>query len=193
MFLYPNPQLCFLQLRSVVARVGIQRSVFFASPRVFPRFSQIRVADPAGGSTPEPPKDDKIQKAIGDVRRSWRVVWCFDCSGWTACAVVDRCFSCPAVEVSSTFRLGLHSILFLSSFQLVKEHKLLVFMKGTPEEPRCGFSGGVVKILSAQGGCTHEILVPVLTPTLTLREAFLGPKQSMPRDRAFLHHRSCLF
>eukprot|EP00794_Sanderia_malayensis_P020404 gene20404-22417_t len=33
----------------------------------------------------------------------------------------------------------------------VNEHKIVVFMKGTPEEPMCGFSRAVVKILEMHG------------------------------------------
>eukprot|EP00941_MAST-03F_sp_MAST-3F-sp1_P000485 g485.t1 len=32
-----------------------------------------------------------------------------------------------------------------------KENKIMVFMKGTPEAPQCGFSGQVVRILHAEG------------------------------------------
>ena len=31
----------------------------------------------------------------------------------------------------------------------IAEHPVVVFMKGTPEQPMCGFSRGVVKVLSA--------------------------------------------
>ena len=37
------------------------------------------------------------------------------------------------------------------SFQAVKDNKVMVFMKGTPEQPQCGFSGQVVRILHAEG------------------------------------------
>lgn len=35
--------------------------------------------------------------------------------------------------------------------QLVKNSKVVVFMKGVPEEPRCGFSNAVVQILKMHG------------------------------------------
>lgn len=35
--------------------------------------------------------------------------------------------------------------------KLVKNNKVVVFMKGTPEEPRCGFSSAVVQILRMHG------------------------------------------
>ena len=34
---------------------------------------------------------------------------------------------------------------------MVKENKLFVFMKGTPDQPRCGFSNAVVQVLDANG------------------------------------------
>jgi len=34
---------------------------------------------------------------------------------------------------------------------LVKDKKVVVFMKGTPDAPRCGFSNAVVQILSFHG------------------------------------------
>jgi len=34
---------------------------------------------------------------------------------------------------------------------MVKEHKVLLFMKGTPQFPQCGFSGSAVKMLKACG------------------------------------------
>lgn len=34
---------------------------------------------------------------------------------------------------------------------LVKKSKIVVFMKGVPEEPRCGFSNAVVQILRMHG------------------------------------------
>jgi monothiol glutaredoxin len=33
----------------------------------------------------------------------------------------------------------------------VKKDAVVLFMKGTPQQPQCGFSGGAVKILSALG------------------------------------------
>lgn len=35
--------------------------------------------------------------------------------------------------------------------KLVKNNKVVVFMKGTPEEPRCGFSSAVVQVLRMHG------------------------------------------
>ena len=35
--------------------------------------------------------------------------------------------------------------------QLVKKNKVVIFMKGVPEEPRCGFSNAVVQILRMHG------------------------------------------
>ena len=35
--------------------------------------------------------------------------------------------------------------------KVVKDHPVLLFMKGTPEQPQCGFSRRVVQILQAEG------------------------------------------
>ncbi|XP_029176428.1 glutaredoxin-related protein 5, mitochondrial [Nylanderia fulva] len=43
---------------------------------------------------------------------------------------------------------------------LVKKNKVVVFMKGVPEEPRCGFSNAVVQILRMHGVTyeAHDVL-----------------------------------
>lgn len=35
--------------------------------------------------------------------------------------------------------------------QSVEENRVMLFMKGTPEQPQCGFSAQVVRILDAEG------------------------------------------
>jgi len=40
--------------------------------------------------------------------------------------------------------------------KLVKNKKLVVFMKGVPEEPRCGFSNAVVQVLRMQGVTSYD-------------------------------------
>ncbi|KYQ88659.1 glutaredoxin-related family protein [Tieghemostelium lacteum] len=42
----------------------------------------------------------------------------------------------------------------------IKEHSCVVYMKGTPERPMCGFSNTVVRILEAEGADfkSHNIL-----------------------------------
>ena len=35
--------------------------------------------------------------------------------------------------------------------QAIEENRVMVFMKGTPEQPQCGFSAQVVRILHAEG------------------------------------------
>ena len=44
--------------------------------------------------------------------------------------------------------------------ELVKKSKVVVFMKGNPEEPRCGFSNAVVKIFQMHGVTydAHDVL-----------------------------------
>ncbi len=39
---------------------------------------------------------------------------------------------------------------------LVKDKKIVVFMKGTPEAPRCGFSNAVVQVLKLHGVENYE-------------------------------------
>ena len=46
--------------------------------------------------------------------------------------------------------------------KLVKDKKIVVFMKGTPDAPRCGFSNAVVQILKFHGVTdygSHDVLV----------------------------------
>ncbi|KAG7207164.1 hypothetical protein KM043_008854 [Ampulex compressa] len=57
------------------------------------------------------------------------------------------------------FRIGTNLTLLTRGFavklenigDLVKKNKVVVFMKGVPEEPRCGFSNAVVQILRMHG------------------------------------------
>jgi monothiol glutaredoxin len=44
--------------------------------------------------------------------------------------------------------------------KLVKNNKVVVFMKGVPDEPRCGFSNAVVQILRMHGVeyDSHDVL-----------------------------------
>lgn len=44
--------------------------------------------------------------------------------------------------------------------KLVKNNKVVVFMKGDPEQPRCGFSNAVVQILRMHGVTydSHDVL-----------------------------------
>jgi monothiol glutaredoxin len=48
---------------------------------------------------------------------------------------------------------------------LIKDHHVMLFMKGTPDEPRCGFSARVVGVLDQLGAEYHAIdVLPVLDP-----------------------------
>lgn len=55
------------------------------------------------------------------------------------------------------FKQNFTTIRFLSTKtnevidKLVKNSKVVVFMKGVPEQPRCGFSNAVVQILRMHG------------------------------------------
>lgn len=48
---------------------------------------------------------------------------------------------------------GLDEVLGVIEKQ-VKEHPVMLYMKGTPAQPMCGFSMQVVRILHATGECT---------------------------------------
>src|SRR5687768_10672792 len=53
--------------------------------------------------------------------------------------------------------------------ELIRDHQVLLFMKGTPEEPRCGFSQRTVAILESMGVEYAALdVLPALDP---LREA----------------------
>ena len=43
--------------------------------------------------------------------------------------------------------------------KLIAEHPVVLFMKGTPEFPQCGFSGQVVQILDYLGAPVHGVNV----------------------------------
>lgn len=53
--------------------------------------------------------------------------------------------------------------------ELIADHEVLLFMKGTPEEPRCGFSLRVVGVLDAMG--VEYAALDVLPALEPLREA----------------------
>ncbi len=53
--------------------------------------------------------------------------------------------------------------------ELIRDHEVLLFMKGTPEQPRCGFSMRVVGVLDSMGAEYAALdVLPALEP---LREA----------------------
>ena len=43
--------------------------------------------------------------------------------------------------------------------KLISEHPVVLFMKGTPQFPQCGFSGQVVQILDYLGAPVHGVNV----------------------------------
>ena len=43
--------------------------------------------------------------------------------------------------------------------KLIAEHPVVLFMKGTPEFPQCGFSGQVIQILDYLGAPVHGVNV----------------------------------
>ena len=52
--------------------------------------------------------------------------------------------------------------------ELIRDHQVLLFMKGTPEEPRCGFSMRVVGVLDSMG--VEYAALDVLPALQPLRE-----------------------
>src|SRR5262245_391205 len=65
--------------------------------------------------------------------------------------------------------------------QLLKENQVLLFMKGNPEQPRCGFSMRVVNVLEAYG--VEYGAVDVLPALQPLREvtAEISDWQTFPQ------------
>jgi monothiol glutaredoxin len=53
--------------------------------------------------------------------------------------------------------------------ELIRDHDVLLFMKGTPEQPRCGFSMRVVGVLDSMG--VEYAALDVLPALEPLREA----------------------
>jgi monothiol glutaredoxin len=53
--------------------------------------------------------------------------------------------------------------------ELIRDHKVLLFMKGTPEQPRCGFSMRTVNVLESMG--VEYAALDVLPALEPLREA----------------------
>ena len=53
--------------------------------------------------------------------------------------------------------------------ELISDHQVLLFMKGTPEQPRCGFSQRVVGVLESMG--IEYAALDVLPALEPLREA----------------------
>lgn len=55
-------------------------------------------------------------------------------------------------------RPGRHPLTFDSRPQVVQKHPLVLFMKGTPSLPQCGFSRAVCQILEVQGVAEDKIV-----------------------------------
>jgi len=53
--------------------------------------------------------------------------------------------------------------------ELIRDHQVLLFMKGTPEQPRCGFSMRVVGVLDSMG--VEYAALDVLPALEPLRQA----------------------
>jgi monothiol glutaredoxin len=53
--------------------------------------------------------------------------------------------------------------------ELIRDHEVLLFMKGTPEQPRCGFSMRVVGVLDSMG--VEYAALDVLPALEPLRQA----------------------
>ena len=65
--------------------------------------------------------------------------------------------------------------------ELIKENRVLLFMKGTPEQPRCGFSMRVVNVLESYG--VEYAALDVLPALQPLREvtAEISDWQTFPQ------------
>ena len=59
--------------------------------------------------------------------------------------------------------------------QIVKGNKVVLFMKGTPQQPMCGFSGQVVRILNHHGAYCHHAQVSSAAPRALSSEALCAP------------------
>ena len=68
--------------------------------------------------------------------------------------------------------LVLNHLLFnVILLQKIKENDCVLFMKGTPSLPRCGFSNAVVKILEAEGITSPDYLSINVLENDEIREA----------------------
>jgi monothiol glutaredoxin len=65
--------------------------------------------------------------------------------------------------------------------ELIRDHQVLLFMKGTPEQPRCGFSMRVVGVLDSMG--VEYAALDVLPALQPLREvtAEISDWQTFPQ------------
>jgi monothiol glutaredoxin len=65
--------------------------------------------------------------------------------------------------------------------ELIRDNRILLFMKGTPEQPRCGFSMRVVKVLETYG--VEYAALDVLPALQPLREvtAEISDWQTFPQ------------
>ncbi|XP_045757431.1 glutaredoxin-related protein 5, mitochondrial isoform X2 [Mirounga angustirostris] len=69
---------------------------------------------------------------------------------------------------------------------LVKKDKVVVFLKGTPEQPQCGFSNAVVQILRLHGVRNYAAYNVLDDPQLR-QELYEGPEaRGTPADAVFL-------
>lgn len=55
-------------------------------------------------------------------------------------------------------RIGPADLIANSRWQVVQKHPLVLFMKGTPSMPQCGFSRAVCQILEVQGVSEDKIV-----------------------------------
>ncbi|XP_060257446.1 glutaredoxin-related protein 5, mitochondrial isoform X3 [Ovis aries] len=74
---------------------------------------------------------------------------------------------------------------------LVKKDKVVVFLKGTPEQPQCGFSNAVVQILRLHGVRDYAAYNVLDDPQL--RQALSLPRETdRLSDACFCQPRICL-
>uniref|UniRef100_G3MKX1 Glutaredoxin-related protein 5, mitochondrial n=1 Tax=Amblyomma maculatum TaxID=34609 RepID=G3MKX1_AMBMU len=84
----------------------------------------------------------------------------FSLAGRLGLATTTALLRSPAAAAASPLRLLCTASAADKISKLVKEDKVVVFMKGVPENPRCGFSNAVVQVLRMHGVdySAHDVL-----------------------------------
>lgn len=74
--------------------------------------------------------------------------------------VIFKNLTSQLVRSNRCFHRRLFSTENLDFEKITKNNKVVVFIKGTPEEPRCGFSNAVVQIMRMHGVKydSHDVL-----------------------------------
>ena len=70
------------------------------------------------------------------------------------------------------FETGMSPQLRSAVDKMVQEHKIVLFMKGTPQFPQCGFSNTCIQVCPCRQSL--ELAVEVRVPAGSLRECILS-------------------